>query len=688
MKLNNPIYKYFYPFIASIFLALIFLYPFSLNLTTFYQDVGDYPINGWIMWYNFNAIITGKIFNQYQYFNSNQFSLFPTTLAYTDHLFIPSLLLFTPIYQLAKNLVLSVNLTIFSIFVLSQFISYSIFKRLTNHTLGSFIGSLIFTYNPLTFAHLFEGHIAQMFKLFIPLVFYYLLQLFKSPNIKNIFLFSTFFTLNALTAHYFQVFANCLIFLITSTVLFAKLIKKEFSPLIKIIKLSPIFFIFLIPILYFDLPYLQFSNNEQVSRTIGENSYFSARIVDWLSTHPSSLLYGEITKSLDPIRKPEQDYYQIPYAERTLFLNLIPIFLFILGIYYLYQKNQSKFSKNYKQTLLKLITSISNLNINLYFSLLLFLTFILSFGPIFLGFSGNNGSIHLPYYFLYEYTPLLQGVRVPTRIQFFFYLPFAFFAVIGTTYLLNKYKKYSYLIFTLLILLLIYENTYIKSFNQTSAILTKYSNLSPEVINLLANKKTIHYPLHLPDIGQEAVYLNWSTLTNENIFNGASSYTPPDQTEIIKKYSKLDDKSLKIFHILGLDYLIIHEDLYRQEKNQILNLDAKTLNNLLVYNHDDIKILDLKKLSITFSNCNFDKDIQITYQSIPPQSSPTGKQIHLVILKNNSDCYLVNDGQKRYLNKDIYLNFQRINLNLKLPLLITPNQQIEFSEVYNNLKLN
>src|SRR3989338_374374 len=93
-------------------LTSIFTWPFLPNLNTLYADLGDYPLVGWILAYNVDSILSGRIFDQLSYFNASQFYPWPYSLAYSEHMFIPSLI-FLPIYLLSNTLFLASIITPF-----------------------------------------------------------------------------------------------------------------------------------------------------------------------------------------------------------------------------------------------------------------------------------------------------------------------------------------------------------------------------------------------------------------------------------------------------------------------------------------------------------------------------------------------------------------------------------------------
>lgn len=187
----------------SIVFTILFTWPFATKLGSFYSDSGDYPFNGWLLWYNYDSIVSGRIFNQEQYFNSKQLYSYPNSLSFGNHLFLPSLI-FLPLYALTHNLIISVNLTTFISFVLTIFTSFYCFRYFLKNSCASLIAALVYTFNPLTFAQFYSGHLEQLFKFLLPVYFVFLYRFLKTPNLKDsLLLFSSLTTTSLVSTYHF-----------------------------------------------------------------------------------------------------------------------------------------------------------------------------------------------------------------------------------------------------------------------------------------------------------------------------------------------------------------------------------------------------------------------------------------------------------------------------------------------------
>lgn len=640
--------------ILSFIFTIIFTWPFVLKIGTLYDDYGDYPLNGWLLWYDQFSITHGKIFDQDSYFSSNQFYPLPYSLAYSENSLVPSLI-FSPFYWLTNNLILSVNILALLTFILSFLSSYFVIYQFTRNKLATLCGSLIYTFNPLVFSH-FPGHLQLQHRYFLPLLFFFAYQFFKKTNIQNAFLFSLFFTLNALSSIYFQVFSIATLPVFASPFIIFNLLHKNTVYFLNLFKFGAIFIIFLPILLYFNLPYLQFSSKENINRSINDNIYYSARLIDWIAPNPDSFIYKTISQKIDYLRTPKGASGKLNYAEHTLSLNIIPLFLFIAGLLYTFKKEGRK-------------------TLKIVFSLLAVCAFIFSLGPMFLGWNGNSGAFKLPFYYFYNLLPLFKGIRVPTRFEFIFYVSFSLFSSFGFLYLSErlKDKKKTIFLFFIIILLLFIENFNFRNYNSQSDIMNSLQTNNGQ-LSFLKGKNVVHLPTFANDFARVAGYLNWSTQTEEKLLNGYSGYFPADLSNILIKLDNLDNDSLKKIQLLGIDYIIIHKEF--QKDNLIKNL--KLYPTEIVFEDNKILILDLKKVYFNLKVCSPDRDFQYLV-NFPKSNVYFHSIFYQIIVENNGDCYLTNTLDNRYLKVDTNVDDKSYETYSILPLIIEPKQKIKLN---------
>lgn len=684
MLSKKIIYKfkidYFLIVLTSIILTCILTWPFILKLNTFYPNYGDYTYGGAILWYNQHAIKTGLILNQQDYFNGFILYPLPYTLIFSDNAFVPSLI-FSPIYWLTNNLIFSVNTFTVLTFILSFVSSFYAINFFIKNRLASIIGAFVYAFNPLTFSR-FPLHLDLLNKYFLPLVFLYAYKFLKLPSFKNSFLFFLFFTLNALSVVYFQIFTIILLPFFAMPFFIKQFLSRNYLYFIKLIKYGLVILIFIPILLYFNLPYLEFSQKEMVKRTLEENVIFSAKIADWISSGHDSVVYKNFVKGIEKLRISDYEKKasgQINYAEHTLFLNILPIILFIIAIFSFYKLIKRKNITPEKKFW---ITP---------FLILIVITFILTFGPFSLDFS----NLKLPFYYLYKINPFFQGIRVPTRFQFVFYIPFSLIVSYGAFCLFKKTKQiFVFPVFLLIMFLLLIENYHLKSYEEKPFLLQKIAQVDLDELKFLEGKKTLHLPIHLPDSAKETMYLNWAIMTKEKITNGSSGYLPSDQAVfLLGLKDDLDENLLKKLLAINLDYLIIHKDLFNKIKKEFKDEKIISKHGIkIAYDKNKILILSLKENDLNINKCSFDKDVKADFKNASASINEVNQNFYVLLLENKSNCYLPSIYMNRYKQKyfyenDFYGNKTKHVVYFKLPPVIEPYQKIILSELNNSLRV-
>lgn len=655
-RLNNFSLKHPHLFLfitivlSGFLLTVVFTWPMIFKLHVFYSDESDYTLIGWILWYNQLSFTTGRIFSSSNYFNAFQFYPWPFSLAFSENLFLPSLL-FAPLYWITHQIVLSVNIYTFSTFILTFVSSFYVFKKILRDILAAIIASIIFSFNPLTAAH-FPGHTHLLGKFFIPLLFLNSINFFIRPTFKNAFLFGLFFTLNSLTSITFLIISIPTLLFTFIPFLVSNLFQKKWEYFKKIFLSSLICIIFLPLFFHFIIPYQKFSQQENAQRGVDESIFFSAQPIDWILPFPESLMYKNIVSHFDHNRI---GFPKINYSEHTLGLNILPLLLFIIGLIYI-NKQKVITSKNY-------LISIILIAIG---------TFIFTFGPIIDG-------LKSPYYYYNFMTGLLNGIRVPTRFQFFFYIPFSIIAGLGFLSL-SKYlsiKKIHVFLICLFIITLEGFNNW--NFISDTSSLTDNPPLFNEYRNFtfLQESTTLHLPIYTENFERQIYYLNLATLHSEKLMNGYSGYFPTDWIEFISNIeSNLDDTTLKKLSALKLNYLIFHKD--RLDPNFIIDLKNKNplIDKLIYFEDQNYLILNINSPLLASKKCFLNKDIHL---SLIPKTATFGltpTYFNQVKIKNQGDCYFTNLLNNRYLDTSFFINGKFYPMNLKMPMVIGPKEEI------------
>lgn len=652
--------RLFIAVLTGSFLTIILTWPFIFNLKTFYDDKSDYALSGAILKYNFDSIRSGRIFNQEEHFNGFQQYPLPYSLVNIDNGFVPSLI-FAPFYLITKNLILSVNLVTLSTFVLTFVFSFWCLNYFVKNSLASLIGATIFTFNPITFAH-YPEHFLLLNKYFLLPFFLFVFKYLVKPNLKDAFLALLFLTLIFLSSVQLYLYTLTIIPLLAAVVLIRALYEKEFRWILSLWKHSFALLIFLPLHLYLSWPYLQFSYKEGVVRGIEDNIIYSAKLTDWLSPHPSNLIYKPLVNILENFRAPRDLDGLFNYAELTLFLNLLPTFLFCLAVYYLYKREKSdKF------------TLESRLFVLFFFTLLL-ITAALTFGPYLVDWQAQFTVIPMPYYLFYNLLPSLKGIQTPPRFEFLFYVSFSILATYGASLILEKYKKYQKIILASFLLILVLENLNPRVYDSRSYILDSFEENKSrvQIQSLLKDKKTLHLPTYYPDGHKELVYLNWAAQTQEKTLNGNTGYHPTDLDKFMFQIKEnLDGNKLKELYLLGFNYLIVHKDL--MDTTVFKKMKTSSGITLLPTLFEDEKVLILElKGNFSANLCDPKKDF--SFRAV-------AESVKLVLLKNEKDCYLVSVLKDRYRRLELTSRHKKQTFLARFPIIIGPYETVIVSRI-------
>ncbi len=640
--------KYLLVVVIAFVLTAILTWPLLPNMASYSSDLGDYPFNIAQLWYNQDSIKTGRIFDQKQYLHGYQFYPQPYSFVFANNGLVPSII-FAPMYWISGNIVFSANFYTFLTFILSFLAAFYTFNYFVKNQYAAFVGAFIFTFNANTMVR-FPQHLDVLGKYFLPLVFLFAYRFLEKPSLKGSLLLWLFFTLNALTNNYYEIFTIILLPILALPFLISHLRKGDWGYIGKLGRSGLIGLAFLPVLLYFNLPYLDFSQKEGVVRRLEESSYFSARINDYFASNPDNFFYGGYVKSLDKFRSPKDpDTGIFNYEEHTLFVGLLPLILLILGI------------RQFR---------------SLYFYLLFILPFIFSFGPYY---DGQEDSLKLPFYYLYEWVPVIRGIRSPTRFEFVLLIPFALIASFGALWLFKKWPKKIAILAVLAIAILTLENFTLKSYDDRSLTLSKIDQIGKSNLQFLEGKKTLHLPIfsiEMDDFGKNSAYLNWLTQTGERIVNGNTSYLPPDQLMFLAQVKAgFDEKVLSKLKALGVDYLVIHKELLTPRDQQGIST-AFAFDKAVVFNQFNTVIIDLSKYDIKAQICLLERDFDIQLESS-----------YAMLLTNKADCYLPSIYEDRYRTMNVTVDGQKKTAYFKMPIIVGPGEQVVLSEENQELRI-
>lgn len=512
-----------------LFLTILYTYPLVFNMhTSFFGDprwtfdskAGIYSI--WLTNYSWLNKIP---------FTFNPLIAFPFGVDLTGRpsqwgLRIPLLL-----FSLWKDEIFSFNLFILSSFILSALIVYHLVSHITGSKTGGFISGLIYSFSPYhtlkSFSHLGLAAIQ-----WIPLYILCLIILEEKRTYRMALWCGIALSIIVLSSYYYGYMA------VVITIIFfliKLLFKKGLGGNFYFITFG-VAVILIMPFMYNEFRSTLFSSNSNIGyvRPYYDLFKYSARISDYFRPSEYHPIFGKI------------DFWFIkPYtsasrhwAERTLYLGIIPSILAIFGV-------------------IKGRKSGGNTRFVSFFLLLCALVgFLFSLPP-----EIRIGKVYfyLPNYFAYKILPMF---RCPARFGVIVILGVAILAGIGIKGLLDMVsspKKISTFVIGITSIIL-FEFTVIPPFRNVD--LTEI----PEVYRLMSSmdngKVIVEYPfLDVSESVHNDRYLFYQRIHGKRLINGAPIGSLGDAFRRECLYPDRIDTG-KLLAYLGADYMVVHKDRY------------------------------------------------------------------------------------------------------------------------------
>ncbi|HWP50044.1 MAG TPA: hypothetical protein VNM22_23015 [Candidatus Limnocylindrales bacterium] len=588
--------------VLFLFLLLTFraTFPLIFRLKTHLPgvDLGD-PVHilsviGW----NYQSLSHGFK----DYWNPPYFYPHRLTLAYSEHFFIPSLLV-TPVIYTTGNLILAYNILILLSLTLCAFGNFLLIRYLTGSRLAGILGGIELAYSTYMLSNF--AQLPYMTAQWIPFTFLYLLKFFEDRTYKNWLLFTFFYLLQVLSSAYYGLFLTVFVGIF---LLIFGIRQKLFQTPGFWIQIA-LFLIIVLPLFgFFFYPYLVVKNQMGFQRSLGETHYFSANIRDYARVLPHNPLYGKVL--YPPGVGTTSPFWLFPgitalflgflgsskgsISRRKLLLQslgiLILIGLFLLfalghevmifpllifgigwGLYTLYETNRGtkkgiELEKDPGGEVPSLPPLLSHFPfLPRLFLICLILAFLFSFGPTL---SFHEKEIpYGPYLLLTGLIPGFKGVRVVSRFNImvtFFLGVLAGFGLVKVLNLISsKYIRGIVGIFLASFLFLEHctDAMWIVPANTL--------NQTPEVYTWLKNQPGDFTILELPRTPVDILTAYYAITTHgKKSVGGYSSFIPPFTTWFFQQMETFpSENSLEKIRALGVRYVILHNRRFITEKH-------------------------------------------------------------------------------------------------------------------------
>jgi hypothetical protein len=346
--------------VLALFVALAILHTWPLATapgTLSRNDNGDFILHEWIMAWVSHQVVT----NPLHLFDANTFYPERYTLAYSDHLFVQSML-GAPLLWAGASPVLVHNLVLIAGFALTGWATALVMKRWTGSWLAAIVSGTLVAFNAFTLTRLPQIQDLHL-EFFLPAL-YALDRVLNSARLRDALALAGWFVLQALTGLYLMVF-TFLSLLVATLVRPTDWIGARFGALVPpMLVAAALAFAALIP---FVLPYYHASETVGLGRSLEETARYSAEWTDYLAA-PGRMYFDWWGKRF--------------FQGDALFPGITAFLLAIVGIAAVGWKD--------RRARMTIAFGVA--------------AFALSFGPAF-----------PPYRWLYRVFPLLTGIRGAVR---------------------------------------------------------------------------------------------------------------------------------------------------------------------------------------------------------------------------------------------------------------------------------
>ncbi|GAC1427644.1 MAG: hypothetical protein NVSMB65_00470 [Chloroflexota bacterium] len=497
------------------------------------QDLGDPPMQAWIIGWDVHALLTAPG----HLWDANIFYPAHDVLAYQDNL-LALVPLAAPLLLVSHNPLLSYNVLFLVSFALSGWWAF-LFVRYIVRDAGvgaesalpaAFLGGLIYAFLPFKMSHL--GHLNLLSTEPLPLIFLFWECAWRQRRWQWWAALAVSLVGQALCSLHYAVYAGLgLVFLL------ALRVRQEGArraPWRALLLTAGGTGMALLPIA---LPYLRVVRALGTQRPLGEVVALSPDLHDLLHTSPRSLLYGWTDAVFPP---------HVAFSPQYLFPGLVPLVLAVVGWAALRRRPTAN----------RPVVSVPARGVRPYGWLGLS-ALVLAFGP-FLRLGGVATPLPLPYLLPYAIVPGFRGLRDPARFAILAGLCLGLLAAWGAVHLVRRRRVLWLLLGALVLLEYAVGPVPMPRVASGAGI--------PPVYAWLARQPGAGAVLELP-IGlstvrlwsEQTLMMYYSTYHWKPIVNGAPGFLPRDYERLLPVWASFPSPAaLSALHQQGIRYVIVH----------------------------------------------------------------------------------------------------------------------------------
>jgi hypothetical protein len=525
--------------ILTFFLAgsIAFTYPLVLGLDRLVTDHADPLVSAWTLSWDVHQIGTDPL----HLFDANIFHPESGTLAFSES-FLGIAILVAPVQLALGNPVLTHNVALVLLIALSGYTAYRLGAHVTGSKLAGFVAGSFFAFTPYRLGHL--SHLALQASGFIPPVFLSVSRYCESRRVP---------WLGAIALSLWWVTAACGYYGVFTCIALGVVIPWELVRcsgswwLRDSLAVAGALALAAVCLWPLARPYFRVQRDFGFSRPIERLVPASAHV------HSYARSTGSWYQSLG---------LRGANAEQALFPGVAMTLLAFLGL----------FSLDRRSALFAVLGSLA---------------FWASLGPR----AGLYRALH-------AFVPGVSGLRVPARFSILAFLALSILAGVAVMAFEKRAGKSRGTRFLLLLALLPLAEAW-RSRNDFVAAPVDPPR-SERFLETAAppDAAVVHLPMphERERIGENAVYMLWSSSHFRPMLNGYSTFTPPSFYEAARALDSFpDEASLALLRNRGVEHVLIHKDRYLRERASELMKNVAAEPQLeAVLEDDDVVVVRLR----------------------------------------------------------------------------------------------
>lgn len=526
--------------LAFAVLAVVVTYPtaFRLDNFTVYHLYTDDLLESWTLEWDVHAMLSGPQTLQHIW-DANIFYPYPDTLAFSEHLLAWAVWLL-PVVLLGDTPIVSTNLGILLSTALTGWGTYLLVFWLTKNRWAGIVAGVAFAIAPYRLGHITQLHLISTH--WLPFVFLTLARLIKFNRNRDLLLLIIFTNLQ-----FFSVINYAPLVALGAALWslpFFYLVRRRLS-----LSLGARLAVFALITGLLNAPvlrlYQQVSDHMGIVRTLGDAKVYGAYLVNYILPMGNSLLYGRL------LGLPTHIDYQFPGI--GIFISTFPgvvvILLALAGLLLSFRLEKS-------------VRAV------VWFTMLMAAVgFVLSFGANDDAFGVGAAPLVarlLPYPYLYDFLPILQGLRVPIRFALLTTVGLAILAGIGFAALSRRFlgqDKTVALTAGLVCLLMVAEHlpaplpgVPVPRWGQERTWLRDNTPSDASIIEL-------PYYLHTNRSNEEVLREYESAAHFRNLVNGTSGFKPDWLKALGVEFDTFPNwQAFDLARRFGLDDVVLHQN--------------------------------------------------------------------------------------------------------------------------------